>query len=67
MLSKYKKDEIKFQSTLPKWAATKLDFAIHVQFRNFNPRCPSGQRQNKGGDFMKYTKISIHAAQVGSD
>ena len=56
-----------FQSTLPKWAATVQDRLYRGYENNFNPRCPSGQRRDfRKGDIV-HLKISIHAAQVGSD
>ena len=34
---------------------------------NFNPRCPSGQRQNINITGKNVNIISIHAARMGSD
>ena len=62
-----KKNIITFQSTLPKWAATRLQSKPCYPSVHFNPRCPSGQRRLATLKRRWKISISIHAAQVGSD
>ena len=56
-----------FQSTLPVRGATRTGCCSRYHRRDFNPRSPCGERQNRTHVLPPLVAISIHAPRAGSD
>ena len=58
---------VEFQSTHPARGATTINFRVHIDTLNFNPRTPRGVRLKGDGFSGAEGGISIHAPREGCD